>query len=175
MNRTMAKTRSSIQAPKETAHVCAERPLQTSLLRYLICYGWFETDGAVALAQLSLTRLRQEDAFFGTRHRPSAAARAQDCRRRDQSASGDGKPGDVEHIHADPARSVRTEVFFHRRERVLPRWRRAVPPEAVRHRIKATIADESQDDALSDDDIVVRPKERAIDLRAAPSQNIAKR
>ncbi|CCV11569.1 RNA polymerase sigma-54 factor (fragment) [Mesorhizobium sp. STM 4661] len=28
---------------------------------------------------------------------------------------------------------------------------------------------------LSDDDIVVRPKERAIDLRAAPSQNIAKR
>ncbi|BBD36341.1 hypothetical protein Amn_12210 [Aminobacter sp. Y103A] len=138
-------------------HVCAERPLQTSLLRYLICYGWFETDGAVALAQLSLTRLRQEG------------------RRRDQSASGDGKPGDVEHIHADPARSVRTEVFFHRRERVLPRWRRAVPPEAVRHRIKATIADESQDDALSDDDIVVRPKERAIDLRAAPSQNIAKR
>lgn len=64
MNRTMAKTRSSIQAPKETVHVCAERPLQTSLLRYLICYGWFETDGAVALAQLSLTRLRQEDAFL---------------------------------------------------------------------------------------------------------------
>lgn len=30
-------------------------------------------------------------------------------------------------------------------------------------------------DVLSDDDIVVRPKERAIDLRAAPSQNIAKR
>ncbi|BCH12693.1 hypothetical protein MesoLj131c_69510 (plasmid) [Mesorhizobium sp. 131-3-5] len=50
-----------------------------------------------------------------------------------------------------------------------------MPPEAGRHRIKATIADESQDDVLSDDDIVVRPKERAIDLRAAPSQNIAKR
>lgn len=33
----------------------------------------------------------------------------------------------------------------------------------------------TQDDVLSDDDIVVRPKERAIDLRAAPSQNIAKR
>lgn len=40
-----------------------------------------------------------------------------------------------------------------------------MPPEAGRHRIKATIADESQDDVLSDDDIVVRPKERAIDLR----------
>lgn len=172
MNRTMAKTRSSIQAPKETVHICAERPLQTSLLRYLICNGWFETDGAVALAQLSLTRLRrQEDAFWNTA-RPSAASRSQDCRRRDQRASGDGKPGDVEHIHAAPARSVRTEVFFHRRERVLPRWRRAAPrscPPSDQGDNRRRIA------MLSDDDIVVRPKERAIDLRAAPSQNSAKR